>query len=513
MTLSVCAAAAMVSLLSCSKETQAPAKAVLVGTPFLTFEAEGPAEQMLTIYADGLWSVDCPDWVTVTPSEGFESTDVIVSVTENVEGGEIDKPREVELTFKGEKHISHAVLKIMQVGNPYRGIDYCSIADMKALPDDALMKLKNVLVVANSSKGVILSDGTTNMYFENKDVKVGDRLEIWGKKAVLNGLPTIAEPCKMEVLSSGNPVTEPVAKDITDGFDDFTSEGAVLVTVDGVFNGTKVSVPGNNLGLTLQDPLSEFDMQQYFAHKVRVTGYYIGKDASDVYLVLTDVVGGEEVSRIIWFSDKFDWLKEYEDAWFEAKGAKGFDSVGHKKSDSAPNLVDPNSSVFAPMGFWADFTERGYADIVGQGNGSEGKNSIYLQSYYLKFGRTDVHNGLRLTAPLLDTYKGQDVTVEFDWCSHCDNGHPADDIQLVIEVIGNGTVKATGTKESAPIYHSQSKTEMEYFWQPVSVTISGMDQSSQILIRPLKYKIKKGEMPHRQRFYLDNINVYSFDMD
>ena len=88
----------MVALLcGCSKEEDNVARAVLASTSSLTFSAQNPTEKIITVYSDAEWYMEeIPEWVTVTPAIGSGTTEVTISVSENMRDGSIDNPREAE---------------------------------------------------------------------------------------------------------------------------------------------------------------------------------------------------------------------------------------------------------------------------------------------------------------------------------------------------------------------------------------------------------------------------------
>ena len=59
------------------------ATVVRVGTSTLEFDALGAAPQTVKIYADGSWTAEAPDWVTLDPTSGSGTVTVTVSVTDN----------------------------------------------------------------------------------------------------------------------------------------------------------------------------------------------------------------------------------------------------------------------------------------------------------------------------------------------------------------------------------------------------------------------------------------------
>lgn len=79
---------------SCSEEENTLSKAVLASASALDFEAEGAQPKTITVYADADWVMeDLPEWITVTPATGNGTTDVTVSVTDNMRDGAEDNPR------------------------------------------------------------------------------------------------------------------------------------------------------------------------------------------------------------------------------------------------------------------------------------------------------------------------------------------------------------------------------------------------------------------------------------
>ena len=89
------------------------ATVVRVGTSTLAFDALGAAPQTVKIYADGSWTAEAPDWVTLDPTSGSGTVTVTVSVTDNedVDG------RIASVVFAPELSSNTNVLTIQQKGN------------------------------------------------------------------------------------------------------------------------------------------------------------------------------------------------------------------------------------------------------------------------------------------------------------------------------------------------------------------------------------------------------------
>ena len=84
----------------CQEKGDDTAKAVLASVESLDFPAENPQPQLITVYSDAQWTAEVPEWVTIDPTTGSGTTDVTVSVTENMVGhklGEFAPTR----TFRG----------------------------------------------------------------------------------------------------------------------------------------------------------------------------------------------------------------------------------------------------------------------------------------------------------------------------------------------------------------------------------------------------------------------------
>ncbi len=89
------------------------ATVVRVGTSTLNFEAIGAEAQTVKIYADGSWTCEAPDWVTIDPKTGDGTVTVTVSVTDN----EAVDGRTGTVVFAPELSSTTNVLTIQQKGD------------------------------------------------------------------------------------------------------------------------------------------------------------------------------------------------------------------------------------------------------------------------------------------------------------------------------------------------------------------------------------------------------------
>ena len=204
----------MVALLcGCSKEEDNVARAVLASTSSLTFSAQNPTEKIITVYSDAEWYMEeIPEWVTVTPATGSGTTEVTISVSENMRDGSIDNPREATVVFRGSTLSSRAEVKVSQDGDKYRDCKEYSVSDVVSLEDGTVVIVPGAYVSAVTTGGCIVTSASfdSNIYIEtSENVEVGDEVYIMGtKESVTYKLSNII--CdKVTVLSKGHEINHP----------------------------------------------------------------------------------------------------------------------------------------------------------------------------------------------------------------------------------------------------------------------------------------------------------------
>ena len=173
-----------------------------------------------------------------------------------------------------------------------------TLAQMLTVADDTAVESEEVLVGAVTTRGYVVTDGTSSIYvYHNStpEAKVGDKVKFSGTKTTYYGLPEITGP-KTTVVSSGNEVKYPNAKDITSSFDSYSANVAEYVTYKAtvVKNGnyTNFKVEGAS---KLQGALSSAPSSVYseFAEgdKVQVTGFFntINTTSNLLNVIVTEV--------------------------------------------------------------------------------------------------------------------------------------------------------------------------------------------------------------------------------
>lgn len=458
---------------SCQPEESPLSRAIMTSVSSLQFAAENAEPQSITVYADADWTVEAPEWVTVDKVSGSRTMDVTISVGDNMRDGAMDNPKKDTIVFRGYNLLAHAYVIVNQVGDKFRDVPASSVSDVLAMKDEAVVIFDDAQVVADATDGFVVSDGTANVFvMSDAAVSVGDKVDVWGSKGMWNDLPAVTVTDKVEVAGNAA-VTYPTATDITASIDAYASSKMEYVEVSGSLNGLNVKVEGASKVAAMYNPALNADIDALNGHNVKIKGYSAGVTASLVYIVVTEIedLG---VNEIIYFADNFDWLAEM------AAGAGAGDSMGVDGDDSAKNAYT-GATGFADL-----LASQGYEDLF------PSSKTIYLQTNYLKFSKGNNVNGIRLPSI---TYGGTtNVVLTFDWGVHVGSGG-ADQVELVVEIEGNGTADQTNFTHTAG----------DWVWQTETVTITGIDDNSRIVLKPSTFT---GEVSSGYyRWYLDNIKV------
>lgn len=493
---------------SCTKEADTVAKAVMAQNTYLEFEATGAAPQAMTIYSDGDWTVDAPDWITVSQTSGSGTVEgVQISVADNKDAQGLLLPRRDTVKFHGRKLISYSNVIVYQKGDKYRGAADATVATLKDVKDGLFVNVKGAKVYATDGNNVVLSDGQTNILLAlKKDLTPGDVISFRGLKGTENGQPVVSDIENLSIDSHSEVSYPASAKDITGSLDALTVTAPEYVVVSGVYDGASLSVEGCSRSVS-PTALSSLGLAALAGHKVAISGYTIGANVSKVNMIATSYVDNG-VDMVIFFKDDFEWLEP----WTTATGA------GDAVKDNDPGTTAPNVFTKAECaGFTDELVKRGYGYVWGwagqewsDGTPDNGnKQTLYLQKNYLKFGKTSYNSGIVLPAMSEITGKA-DIELSFDWCWQVTAAYKPDIMTLTVEVVGNGACDDTGGKTSGEIDSAQStedgKSKIE--WQNRTVRINGVDANTRIIIRPTNADPTVSNAARKQnRWYLDNILV------
>ena len=473
------------TLVSCQDEDVPQARAVLSSSAVLQYAAQNAPAQTVTVYSDGRWTVDAPDWITVSPSSGSGTVEnVSVSVSDNVDGEGMLFPRRDTVKIHGGKLMSYSRIIVSQAGDKYRGVAKYTVTEAAKAADKTTVIIPDAQVVAKNARGFIASGGTTCLIVPGgAGISPGDAVSFNGVKISQDGFPVISELDELVVKSSGT-VTHPAENDITSSLDAYVPDGVRYVTVTGIVSlgesGSYVltTVDGAARTAVVVSPSETFGFSGLNGHLVTVKGYTVAATAEAVDIVASEVID-KGVYKLIFFEDDFSWLHDL------AVQAGAGDSMGKNADDNARN-------AYTAVGGFADLlAAQGYEDLF------PSSKTFYLQTDYLKFGKNKHVNGIRL--PKMDFKGVGDVTLTFDWGVHVGGGGP-DAVELVIEVEGKGTVM------SGEMTHPQ-KAEEPWNWKSESVAITGVDNDTRIVIKPKDFTGEPASSSLYRRWYIDNIKV------
>lgn len=467
------AVAGVLALASCQPEESPLARAIMTSVSGLQFDATGAEPQTITVYSDADWTVEAPEWVTVDVVSGTRTMDVTVSVGDNLRDGALDNPKKDTIVFKGYNLLATAYVIVSQDGDKYRDVPVTDLAGILAMKDEDVVILDNAQVTAVTTNGFVVADAAASVFVASKEtVAVGEKINLKGSKGTLNGLAAVTICDEIEVIGSAA-VTYPATSDITASLDAYAATKMEYVEVTGTLDGANVVVEGAAKVAAVLDATADFNLSSLNGHNVTIKGYSAGVTASLVNVIVTEIVD-LGVDEIIYFSDNFDWVAEL------AEAAGAGDSMGVDGDDNAKNAYT------AVEGFADLLASQGYEDLF------PSSKTIYLQKNYLKFSKGSNVNGIRFPAV---TYGGTtNVVLTFDWGVHVGGGGQ-DETELVIEIEGNGTVDKTNFTHTAG----------EWVWQTETVTISGIDDNSRIVLKPTTFvgEVSSGYY----RWYLDNIKI------
>lgn len=490
-TASVLMVAALCGLWSCNDDEDQLSKAVLASATTLNFEAQNASDKMITVYSDANWIAEVPEWVTISPTQGTAgTTDVTVSVTDNMRDGAEDNPRKATLVFKGSTLASRAEVLISQAGDKYRDVKDYKPSEIAALADETVVSIPDVIVVAVTTDGFIVSDAENsgNVYIMNTTpVKIGDRMSLRGTKGSDTQSLAIVECDELEILSTGGTVTYPTAEDITSKVDSYNPKDRTYISVDGVLSGTNIVVDGAQYSVAVTNAPESMGLAALNGHKVTVKGYFAGVAAPVIRITLTSIED-KGLFKEIYYSEDFEWLEPW------ALAVDAGRTVEDDNLDAyCPQLPTPKVDGVSAL---QALEAKGY-EFLRVTTKTEGE-CIYLQQNYLKFGKTSYQAGI--VFPSMDNIPaGTKLTLSFDWCPMRQGSGTIDPVNLIV-IISEGDKEIVSYDVPESGWESGHKLE----WIRAEVTIEGVDitPETRITLRQTQWPAATAN-----RWFLDNIEL------
>lgn len=478
----------------CSKEEGTSlSKAVLASASSLNFEANEADAQIITVYADADWTSEFPEWITVSPAQGNGTMDVTISVANNLRDGATDNPRKATLVFKGGTLASRADVIVMQEGDKYRDCKEYQLDELKSLTDGTVASIKDVSVSAVTDGGFMVSDieHGNHMYMQGTaTVHIGDKVSVKGTKETDMQSLTYMAFDEIQTISTDNIITYPEAIDITKTIDQYNSTDRTYISVSGVLDGNKITVSGASYAASISDGTGKLNLSSLNGHKVTVKGFFSGVAAPVIKLTATEIEDKGAVETV-YFSDDFEWIA----SWAQASGA------GQTVETDDANAKAPN--IFTTESIGSEFLKeleqvRGYT-LVYRNASDNSADAVYLQSNYLKFGKTSFEAGITLP-PISNIPAGEELVLSFDWCPMITGSHNFDKTQLAVLISDNGN-----DTEIATLTHSFVKSD-KMAWIHANVTICGLTitEKTKITIRSKEWDAANKS---QRRWFLDNIKL------
>ena len=285
---------AALALTACDDNEQTEAKAVLASASSLTFTAENPSEQIITVYSDADWTASCDDWVSVDPTSGYAgSTDVAVTVTENVRSGAVDNPRTGSVVFQGSAKFAGATVAISQEGDKFRDVEEYTVTQAAAADDGTVIIIPSAQVVAITTDGFVISDGSTNMFVtaDPDEVTLGCEVLVGGDKGSLRDLPVMESADSLVYVAMGT-LSYPTATDISGQAATYAASATAMeyISFYGYMTSSSIATVDDELSVQIYNAPSDFGLSDLSKHYVTLSGYYFGTDGTYGYFILTDLV-------------------------------------------------------------------------------------------------------------------------------------------------------------------------------------------------------------------------------
>ena len=227
-------------------------------------------------------------------AEWLQITDVNKDGSYSVHAAENTRTakRTANVTIKGPTALK--TIGITQAGAPSTGASVSEI--IEAADKDQVQTLPSTVVVALTTKGAVVSDGSKALYVYGDQaaaLKVGDGVKIAATKTTYNGVPELTDITEVFVDSEGNTVEHPNATDITANAAEYTASVAEYIKLSGTLS---ISSDGKFYNMTLDGldpdtkqgsivyPVDALNAKSFDGKKITVTGYFNGLSSKGKFI-------------------------------------------------------------------------------------------------------------------------------------------------------------------------------------------------------------------------------------
>ena len=236
--------------------------------------------------ANGMAVLPSESWVRVTDIAAGEKDAVVYSFA--YDANTTTASRTATIQFKAAN--SSRAVTVTQEGIPPTGQ---SITEIVALPDNSGVETLESTVAAKTTKGFVLSDGSTAIYvYDNgaNPVEIGDVVKVLATKTTYNGVPELATVTSVEKTGTAS-VDYPAAKDVTADAATYAATVAEYIQFTGVLkvsgNYFNVEIDGADPAAkqgSVVNPVDALGAKDFDGKKVTVTGFFNGLSGGSKYL-------------------------------------------------------------------------------------------------------------------------------------------------------------------------------------------------------------------------------------
>ena len=236
--------------------------------------------------ANGMAVLPSADWIRMTDIAAGAGDAVVYSFA--YDANTTTAARTANVQFKAAN--SSKSVSVSQPGVPPTGQ---SITEIVALPDDSGVETLESTVVAKTTRGFVISDGTTAIYaYDNgsNPVEIGDVVKVLATKTTYNGVPELATLTSVEKTGTAT-VNYPSPKDVTADALTYKADVAEYIQFAGVLkvsgNYYNVEIDGVDPAVkqgSIVYPVDALGAKDLDGKSIMVTGYYNGLSGSDKYL-------------------------------------------------------------------------------------------------------------------------------------------------------------------------------------------------------------------------------------
>ena len=240
----------------------------------------------VTSKANGMAVLPSESWVRVTDIAAGEKDAVVYSFA--YDANTTTASRTATIQFKAAN--SSKAVTVTQEGIPPTGQ---SITEIVALPDNSGVETLESTVAAKTTKGFVLSDGSTAIYvYDNgaNPVEIGDVVKVMATKTTYNGVPELATVTSVEKTGTAS-VDYPAAKDVTADAATYAATVAEYIQFTGVLkvsgNYFNVEIDGADPAAkqgSVVNPVDALGAKDFDGKKVTVTGFFNGLSGGSKYL-------------------------------------------------------------------------------------------------------------------------------------------------------------------------------------------------------------------------------------